>query len=101
MAQQAPGNAVCPDCGSKMVRIVYGYPGPGLIERSMRGEVALGGCCVTGFDPTHQCGQGHKWRWTGRWTAEGDIWNEMITEFQESELASSSADGEPSDPADN
>jgi hypothetical protein len=48
-----------------MVRIVYGYPMGDLVERSMRGEVALGGCVVSGFDATHVCDQGHRWRWTG------------------------------------
>jgi len=61
----APADPVCPDCGSKMVRIVYGYPMGGLLERSARGEVALGGCVVTGFDATHVCDQGHRWRWAG------------------------------------
>jgi hypothetical protein len=38
----------CPFCRyeDQVVRIVYGYPGPDLIEQSRRGEVALGGCCI-------------------------------------------------------
>ena len=69
MAQQqrtsAPAEAVCPTCGTKMVGIVYGYPGGDLLDRSFRGEVVLGGCVVTGLDATHQCQEGHQWRWRG------------------------------------
>ena len=65
MRKKAPAAPVCPDCGTPMVRIVYGYPMGDLVERSMRGEVALGGCVVSGFDATHVCDQGHRWRWTG------------------------------------
>ena len=37
----------CPSCGSrKVVRIVYGMPGPELVEAYERGEVQLGGQCV-------------------------------------------------------
>ena len=56
----------CPKCGAPMVPIVYGYPGGALWDRVHRGEVALGGCVVTGFDPTHQCDAGHKWLRSGR-----------------------------------
>ena len=65
MVEKAPAGPVCPECGSKMVRIVYGYPMGDLMERSMRGEVALGGCVVSGFDVTHLCDKGHRWRWSG------------------------------------
>ena len=69
MAQQqtrtAPADAACPTCGTKMVRIVYGYPGGDLLEQSSRGEVVLGGCVVSGLDATHQCQEGHQWRWRG------------------------------------
>ncbi|MFM7062523.1 MAG: hypothetical protein ACKO04_03385 [Actinomycetes bacterium] len=58
----------CPTCGTRMVRIVYGYPSPETFERSSRGEFALGGCVVTGFDATHVCEQGHRWRRRGRRT---------------------------------
>lgn len=63
------GEPTCPSCGSPMVRIVYGYPSPNLFERSARGEVVLGGCVVTGFDPTHQCTRGHQWAPTA-----GSLW---------------------------
>jgi hypothetical protein len=48
----------CPDCGSdRLVEIVYGLPGPELMEQMKRGLVALGGCDVgaPGEDPTHRC----------------------------------------------
>jgi hypothetical protein len=36
--------------------IVYGLPGPELFEASMRGEVALGGCCIEpGFSRNRRC----------------------------------------------
>jgi len=42
--QEAPA---CPKCESSedVVAIVFGYPSPGLMEKSQRGEVVLGGCC--------------------------------------------------------
>ena len=39
----------CPYCrldDEIIVPIIYGTPGPDLIEQSQRGEVALGGCCI-------------------------------------------------------
>ncbi len=44
----------CPDCkGARLIPIVYGMPGPELVEQSERGEIELGGCVVSGevFDP--------------------------------------------------
>ena len=38
----------CPECGSlDVVPILYGEPGPELIEEERQGKIALGGC----FDP--------------------------------------------------
>ncbi|MGN1221522.1 MAG: hypothetical protein ACI4TU_11370 [Candidatus Cryptobacteroides sp.] len=37
----------CPECGSKVVEIVYGEPAPELFERAIRKEVVLGGCCFS------------------------------------------------------
>jgi len=46
----------CPTCGSLDVQaVVYGMPGPGLIEAVERGDVALGGCVVEPDQPTHVC----------------------------------------------
>ena len=45
----------CPKCGDQLIEIVYGMPGPELFEASERGEVILGGCCITGDDPKYHC----------------------------------------------
>lgn len=47
----------CPSCGSKVnaVPIVFGMPEDELEEQARRGEVVLGGCCVTGNDPRWFC----------------------------------------------
>jgi hypothetical protein len=56
---------VCPNCGSSRVaRIMYGYPPPSReLEKEMDEErLVLGGCIVTGEDPTHYCNScGHHW----------------------------------------
>ena len=54
MAEAHP--VTCPECSSTSVApIVYGLPGPELMEESREGHVVLGGCVVTGEDPTHAC----------------------------------------------
>lgn len=47
----------CPHCGYKesVVRIIYGYPMPELMDRAERGEVKLGGCVVSENDPQWYC----------------------------------------------
>lgn len=46
----------CPSCGSaKVAKIVYGYPGPDMFEDSDRGDIVLGGCCVTENDSEWHC----------------------------------------------
>jgi hypothetical protein len=57
------GRRLCPACGSEAaVRIVYGYPSTEGREAAERGEIALGGCCVTGHDPQWRCPEcGHEW----------------------------------------
>ncbi len=54
----------CPKCGQTTgVRIIFGYPGPDLCEAAKRGEIELGGCCVTDNDPNfHYKACGHEWR---------------------------------------
>ena len=45
-----------PVCGStRVVKIAYGLPGPELAAAAQRGEVALGGCCVSDYDPRWYC----------------------------------------------
>lgn len=45
----------CPKCGEKLLEIIYGMPGPELFEASERGEVILGGCCISENDPKYRC----------------------------------------------
>jgi hypothetical protein len=45
-----------PKCGSdNVIKIAYGLPAPETIDAYHRGEIALGGCCITDNDPTHYC----------------------------------------------
>ena len=48
-------NPPCPKCGAKAVAIVYGLPGPGLMEAYDRGEIHLGGCVVSEDMPGWHC----------------------------------------------
>ena len=44
----------CPVCGSKRIAsIMYGYPlfSEELEQKLEAGEIALGGCCISGDDP--------------------------------------------------
>ena len=46
----------CPACGSvRVAEIMYGFPGPGMIEDAATGDTVLGGCCVSDFDPEWRC----------------------------------------------
>lgn len=45
----------CQRCQSLLVPIVFGMPTYETFEASQRGEIILGGCCVTGNDPEWQC----------------------------------------------
>jgi len=47
--RRRPKRPACPFCGyeDQVVPIIYGMPSPELIEQSRRGEVALGGCCIS------------------------------------------------------
>jgi len=49
----------CPQCGEtkNVVEIVYGYPGPDLMEMHYQGKVKLGGCVVSDNDPDLYCMQ--------------------------------------------
>ena len=53
----------CPTCGSLSVaKILYGYPGIEMIEDYERGDIVLGGCCVTENDPEWHCKDcEHEW----------------------------------------
>ncbi len=41
----------CPKCGEKILEVIYGLPGPGLMAKAQRGEVLLGGCGMPPEDP--------------------------------------------------
>lgn len=46
---------LCQKCRAPMLPILFGMPTHEAFEASERGEVILGGCCVTGNDPDWQC----------------------------------------------
>ena len=55
-AKEGRGTPKCPSCGSnKVVPILYGMPGPELIEAYQKGEVELGGCVIGDNDPEWRC----------------------------------------------
>jgi hypothetical protein len=61
----------CPHCGSgKVVPIAYGLPTSGAGEESKRGEIVLGGCCVSGDDPEWFC-RDCGWAWNAN---RGEQW---------------------------
>ncbi len=45
----------CPECGATGLEIIYGLPSFDLHEKSLRGEVALGGCVVFDESPRWSC----------------------------------------------
>lgn len=45
----------CPHCGAKVLRIQYGYPSPETMEAAERGELLLGGCCISPDSPDYAC----------------------------------------------
>ena len=54
----------CPKCGGDLLEIVYGMPMPELFEAAERGEVVLGGCCISNDDPhccCKKCKLGYSW----------------------------------------
>ena len=53
----------CPECGAtEVVPIVYGLPGPDLVESAENEEVVLGGCLIGGTQPQWRCVEcDHSW----------------------------------------
>jgi len=46
----------CPACGSKdIAKILYGMPTYEAFETAQRGEIYLGGCCISDNDPKWHC----------------------------------------------
>jgi len=42
----------CPKCQSENVAAIeFGFPSPEMIEGADKGDIVLGGCCVTEDDP--------------------------------------------------
>jgi len=50
-------NKYCPVCKKKdkVIPIVYGLPSQGLLKESKKGKVRLGGCMISGCDPSWYC----------------------------------------------
>ena len=47
----------CPFCGEKIIPIIYGEPSDETFEKAEKGEVKLGGCCLSGADPQWACAE--------------------------------------------
>ncbi len=47
----------CPDCGTKLVPIVFGMPNEQGIQEAQEGKIILGGCCMMPINPTRGCTQ--------------------------------------------
>lgn len=45
----------CPNCGSKLLEIVYGMPDSEIGEKAMKGELFLGGCMIEDDNPKYHC----------------------------------------------
>ena len=46
----------CPICGEKKIATIsYGYPTEEAFKDAEAGKIVLGGCCVSGYDPSWQC----------------------------------------------
>ena len=76
MAKQNVGARVnkasnCPNCGEKqLVPIVYGFPSEFTRQLSQKGGVELGGCIISGDDPSLRCRNCHHDVWRdGRTTS--------------------------------
>ncbi|WPX08760.1 hypothetical protein [Anaerocellum danielii] len=49
-------NLICPKCGSKNVlEILYGYPDYKAFEEAEKGNIILGGCCISDNSPDFHC----------------------------------------------
>ena len=50
---------VCPECGGKLIPVVYGFPMEETLKAQERGEIILGGCDISGTDDfkCNKCGK--------------------------------------------
>ncbi len=46
---------ICPICGGKVVRILYGEPSHETFEQAEQGKLILGGCCISEESPDWEC----------------------------------------------
>jgi hypothetical protein len=51
----------CPQCGSRGLPVIYGFPGPEMIEAAEAGRMVLGGCVVSGEDWSCTGPKRHVW----------------------------------------
>lgn len=56
---------VCAQCDRACIPLVFGLPGPRLMEEAQRGAVALGGCILPDFPPKWSCPQCHAMYYDG------------------------------------
>ena len=54
IAEERPN---CPRCGGVSVPIQYGLGDQRMYQAAERGEIALGGCCLSDDDPAWSCTQ--------------------------------------------
>ena len=45
----------CKHCGGRVAPVLYGEPSPEMMDAADRGEVVLGGCCISADGPDYQC----------------------------------------------
>lgn len=52
-----PPKTNCPKCGSKkdVIQIAYGYPTAQTMKEAEKGNIKLGGCCISDVDPQWYC----------------------------------------------
>ena len=56
MEHYLPKEIKCPQCNSSdIIPISYGYPGFEMMEKSTKGKIVLGGCCITDNQPNKHC----------------------------------------------
>ena len=55
--------ALCPRCGGRAQRVIFGLPGPELQRAALKNEIFLAGCVLRPGSPTYRCAScDHTWR---------------------------------------
>jgi predicted RNA-binding Zn-ribbon protein involved in translation (DUF1610 family) len=81
MARQSIGTRVnkasdCPNCGeNQLIPIIYGFPSEFMMQLSQKGVVELGGCLISGDDPSFRCRNCRHDVWRDGRTHEPDEWH--------------------------